>query len=323
MTSGNITFNQTAAQIITDAMMILNIVGAGDVINNNDLNFGMNILNKMTKAWMGQGIHLWTEKAGTIFLVQGQAKYLLQAGANGAKASDGSGTPVETTLSVAAGSGANSITVTTTTGMSVNDVIGVCQTNQVILWTTIQSINSNTVTLNTTLTSAAALGNGVFTYTTQLPRILSVQSARLRNNSGFDRKMDIKAREDYMNIPQKNITGSPIILFCSPQLGADEVYIWPAPSDVNQRIEITYLYPIQDFTSSTDLPDFPQEWLEALTFNLAVRLAPAYGISLSSGGIQGNPDLLLQAANYLEQMKAWDSEQPSISIVPRTQYYPK
>lgn len=309
-TSGTITYNETALQIITDALQLLSILAAGETVTTADTNFAMNQLNKMVKAWVAQGIHLWTEESGTLFLVTGQAQYNLIAGIAGAKASDGTNT-VETTLA-SAGSGA-SIVVTSSTNMNISDVIGVVQDNNIIGWTTISSITGTSIGLNSSITSSSS-GNAVYSYTTQLPRVLSIQSCRLRDNSGFDKMMEIKPREDYMRIPQKNISGDPIILYYSPQLTQGQVYIWPTPSNVNKRIELTYLREIQDFVSTSDNPDLPQEWLECLTFNLAVRLAPAYGLNLSSGGISGNPNILVQAAQYLEDMKSWDSEQPFVQI---------
>lgn len=319
-TSGSTDFTETRDQIISDALGILAILAAGETAQTADINFCSNILNKMVKAWMAQGIHLWTEESGTIFLVQGQAQYNLQSGASGAKSSNGANT-VETTLSTA-GSG-SSITVTSSAGMVLGDTIGVVLDSQTITWTTITTIASNIIGLTAPLASTASSGNAVYVYTTQLPRVLSIQSARLRNNSGFDKMMEIKPREDYMRIPQKLITGDPIILYYSPQLTQGQVFVWPAPSDVNKRLEITYLRQIEDFDTGTDTPDFPQEWLEALTYNLAIRIAPAYGISLATGGQGGNPSLLTMAAQMLEEMKAWDAEQPYVQIVPKSQYYPK
>lgn len=323
-TSGNITFNQTRDQLIADALQLIGYLAAGETANANDITFCAGMLNKMVKAWMGQGIHLWTEEEGTIYLVNGQAQYSLQVGAGGANASDGTGTPVETTLG-AVGSG-STITVVSSTGMTAGDVIGV-QLDAVgtaasaIQWTTISSVtNATTVVLNATLTSSASKGNQVFSYTTQMPRVLSIQAARCRDTGNFDRIMKVLPRQDYEKIPQKALTGQPIILFFSPQLTQDLVYVWPTPSDVGQRLKVTYLREIQDFTSSGDNPDMPQEWLEAITYNLAVRIAPAYGINLSAGGISGNPGLVTQAAEYLEEMKAWDTEQPFVQFVPGWDY---
>lgn len=309
-TSGISTFNETRDQIITNALTLLGVVAAGETPPSADITLCASLLNQMVKAWGAQGIHLWTEETGTLYLVRGQASYNLP----GANAGDGSGTPVETTLS-ADGSG-SSITVTTTVGMASGDNIGVVLDNGTIFWTTINGTpSSTTVTLTTGLSSAASSGNNVFTYTTALGRPLSIQAAVYRNAAGFDTSIDIRPRQDYLRITQKTLPGIPNIIYYSPQMSTGVAYLWPAPSDVSGRIVFTYLRTIQDFNASGDTPDFPQEWLECLVFNLAVRAAPAYGINLSSGGIAGNPDILRQASTYLEELKAWDCEQPFIQIV--------
>lgn len=310
--SGTTSFTETRDQLITNALNLLGVVAAGETVTPNDLSYCASALNAMVKAWMAQGIHLWTEEEGTIYFVNGQASYTLP----GANSSDGSGTPVETTLT-SPGSG-SSLTVASTTGMTSGDTLGLQLDSNVIYWTTISSPPSGTtVTIAGSVPTTASSGNQVFTYTAALQRPLSIQSARIRNSSGFDRMMEIKPRQDYMNIPQKTITGSPIILFFTPQISTGIVYVWPTPYSVAERLKVTYLRTIQDFDSGTDQPDFPQEWLECLTFNLAVRIAPSYGVNLSSGGIQGNPDILRMAQQFLEELKAWDAEQPYIQIIPK------
>lgn len=310
-------FEETRDQIISTALGLLGVGAAGEAISPNDIIYCSIVLNAMLKAWMAQGIHLWTEEEGTVYFVTNQNKYnlALSTGANG---SDGSGTPVETTLS-ANGSG-SSIQVTTSTGMSIGDNIGVCLSTTLIQWTTISAINGTTVSLTNSLTATANSGNQVFTYASQMPRPLSIQSARIRNAAGFDRLVWIKPRDDYMRIPQKNITGSPTVIYYSPQITTGVVYVWPTPTDCTERLKVTYLRQINDLNSSTDTPDLPQEWLECITYNLAVRVAPAYGYNLTTSGLQGNPDLIRMAAQFLDDLKSWDTEQPYIQIVPNRRY---
>jgi len=156
-TSGTITFNETRDTIISNALSLLGVVAAGETVTTNDTTLCASILNAMMKAWMAQGIHLWTEEEGTIYFVNGQAQYNIQA-SSGANASDGTGTPVETTLS--ANASGSSITVTTITGMSSGDNIGIQLNNNTIQWTTINGAPSgSTVTLTTPLTSEANSGN--------------------------------------------------------------------------------------------------------------------------------------------------------------------
>lgn len=316
-TSGSISFTQTRDQLITDTLMLLGVVGSGETAGTNDINLCSNILNKMLKGWESMGIHLWTESQGILYLNNNQAKYTLVS-SGGDFASDGTGTPEITTLN-GAGSG-SAIIVVSTTGMSTNDNIGICLDNNTIQWTTISSIVGTTVNLNASLTSAASSGNTVYTFTSQCPKPLSIQNAQLRDNNNFDRPVKIINRQEYRMIPQKTLTGQPVVLYYSPQLSNGLISLWPAPSAVNYSLHFTYLRTIQDLVSGTDNFDLPQEWLEAITYNLAVRLAPAYGISLTTSGLQGNPGLVSQAAEYLEALKAWDAEQPYVQIIPNDRY---
>lgn len=313
------TFQETVTTLITNAMTLLGAVGAGETVPTNDYNYCLSMLNAMVKAWQAQGIHLWTCEEGTVYLVNGQTQYLLNVGASFANAGDGTGTPVETTTKQAASG--TSVVCTTTTGMSSGDNIGVQMSNNTMFWTTINGTPSgNTVTLTSGLTTAANAGALVATYTTQMTRPLSVTSVRLRDNNGFDKPIWLKPRNDYMMIPQKGIAGDPVVAFYDPDLPNGRLFLWPTPNDVSKRINLTYLRPINDLVNPSDNFDFPDEWLEALTYNLAVRIAPAFGFNLTTSGLQGNPDIIRMANQFLEDLKAWDAEQPYVSIIPSYRY---
>lgn len=320
-TSGTTTFNETRDELISNALQLLGYLASGETAAASDITFCAKMLNAMVKAWQSQGIHLWTTEDGALFLNANQSYYTL-GGTTPAKASDGSGTPVETTSTSVATLGATSIFCTTVTGMTIGDNIGICQDNNVITWSTISTINTTTlvVTFPTPLTFAASSGNNIYTYTTNLGRVLSIQGARCRDSNTFDRSIKIVPHNDYMRIVNKQNQGFPTVISYQPQLAFGAVYLWPVPNLVSSRIEFTYLRSIQDFDNSTDNADFPQEWLECITFNLAVRIAAAYGINLASGGYGGNPGLVTQAAQYLEELKAWDVEQPYVQMVPNWRY---
>ncbi len=271
----------------------------------------------MVKAWTAQGIHLFTEEEGILYPVIGQSKYVLTTtgGANGASDADAA---VATTLT--ADSSGSTIVVKSVTGMTVSDNIGIVLNTGDIFWTTITIISGTTITLNTGLTSLASSGNVVVDYTTSLTRPLSIQSARYRDPSTFDRWIKIVPRDDYMRIPQKTLTGQPIILYYSPQSTTGSVYVWPTPADAKGQIMITYIRELADVDNASDDFDFPHEWLECITYNLAVRIAPAYGINLAAGGISGNPGLVTMAAQFLDELKSWDTSQPYIQFVPGWDY---
>jgi len=313
-TSSSTNYNQTRNEIISDALALLGVIGIAngtmETPTAGDITFCSGILNKMVKAWQAQGIHLWKEREGTVFLREDVNTYTLSSSSTDKAGIDA----VETTLSAAATSGASTITVTSSTGMSVSDNIGIELDDGTRQWTTISSISTTTITLATTLTDDAASGNTVFTYTTAVGRPLNITGARFRNADGTDRPVTLMGRTEFMQIPNKTTTGKTNSIFYSPQLSNGKLYVWPTPDDVADRLKISYIASIEDFDSSTDDPDFPAEWLEALTYNLAVRIAPSYGKRLS----KNDPEIIAVAADALLRMQLWDSEQASIQIVPNS-----
>ena len=86
-TSGSIDYNRTGTQIITFAHKKLNILASGGTVGTNNLSDGLEALEMMIKSWQTEGIRLWLETYGRIFLVDGQTSYDL-AGANGCKISE-------------------------------------------------------------------------------------------------------------------------------------------------------------------------------------------------------------------------------------------
>jgi hypothetical protein len=116
-----------------------------------------------------------------------------------------------------------------------------------------------------------------------------------------------------MAIPTKTTSeGASTCFYYSPQLSSGELYVWPVPQDTTDSLVISYVKTIEDFDSSSDNPDFPQECLSALTKNLAVAVSPAFGINL----MKVNPVLLQEAKTELREIESWDSEEGSIYIVP-------
>jgi hypothetical protein len=49
-------------------------------------------------------------------------------------------------------------------------------------------------------------------------------------------------------------------------------------SALHKKLYFVYQRPFEDFDAATDNPDFPQEWYDAVTYGLATRLAPEYGV---------------------------------------------
>lgn len=130
---------------------------------------------------------------------------------------------------------------------------------------------------------------GVSTYTIGVgqqintPKPLKVlQAWNHSTTSNVDIPMRVISRQEYNLLGNKTSSGNPIQCFYEPLIDYGILHVFPVPSSNEQAsntINIVYQRPYEDFDSSTDTPDFPQEWYDAITYGLAVRLAGEYQIS--------------------------------------------
>jgi hypothetical protein len=141
---------------------------------------------------------------------------------------------------------------------------------------------------------------------------LDIQSLRYFTYQGAEVRMRKFGRAQFMEIPNKLDQANSTCFYFSPQDTYALLYIWPIPNNSVDTLTASYTRIINDFTTDTNTPDFPVAWLDALTYNLAVKVAPAFGIALS----KVNPDLTQMAQSSLAEMRTWDSENGSIFIVP-------
>lgn len=142
------------------------------------------------------------------------------------------------------------------------------------------AIKQYSVTL-TASTSTYTIGEG---QTVNTPKPLKVIQGYLHNtSSSIDTPMRILTRQEYNMLGNKTSTGNPVQLFYEPLVDTGVLYLFPVPdSTVASAYTVTIVYqrPFEDFDTSSDTPDFPQEWYEAVKYGLAVRLAGENTISL-------------------------------------------
>ena len=118
---------------------------------------------------------------------------------------------------------------------------------------------------------------------TPTTKMLRVVSAYIRNNSNVDIPMTIITRDEYNRLGNKTTAGNPIQLLHIPNRTDSTIKVYPTPdsTSASNTIIITYQKPYDDFDTSTDEPEFPSEWFEALKFTLAHRLSSEYGMNLN------------------------------------------
>jgi hypothetical protein len=120
---------------------------------------------------------------------------------------------------------------------------------------------------------------------------LKVIQAWIRDTaSNVDVPMRILTKEEYSVLGNKTSSGKPIQIYYEPLIDYGNLYVFPTPDSNSvsyNTIYITYQRPFADINASSDVPDFPQEWYDAVIYGLALRLAPDYGIPQESRVLLG------------------------------------
>lgn len=158
----------------------------------------------------------------------------------------------------------------TEAAIALNGLVKAWQADGMPLW----AISQKTLTLV----------SGQSTYTVSTPKPLKVLQAWNHNTtSNVDVPMRIITKQEYNILGNKTSTGNPIQLYYDPRRDSGDFHLFPVPSTVEQSaniIQYVCQIPFEDFDAATDNPDFPQEWYDAVTYGLATRLAPEYGLPI-------------------------------------------
>jgi hypothetical protein len=137
------------------------------------------------------------------------------------------------------------------------------------------------------------------------------EADRKETSTGITTSLTRLTLDEYENLPNKNQTGVPTQYFFEPTLNNSTLKLWPAPDATtasDYTVELVVQAPLEDLDSGTDDFDFPQYWLEAIIYGLAVRLAPRYG----GLGIQERSMLRREAKEVLDLAISFDVEYGSI-----------
>jgi len=157
------------------------------------------------------------------------------------------------------------------------------------------------------LAGDASAGNTVFRYTEDLTKPLDISNAWYEQYTGTRYPLNIaQDREDALSISLPTQTGSyPNQVYYQAFKNHGRLYVWPVCNDARNTILLDCRLPIQNFTSQSEYPDLPPQWLEALEFNLAVRLAPRYERVLQRSTIDMAEQLLREARGADRQTKGF------------------
>ena len=157
-------------------------------------------------------------------------------------------------------------------------------------------------------TQAYNIGTG---QTVNIAKPLKIIQAILHDtSSNVDIPMRIITRDEYLRLGNKTTNGQPIQIYYEPLRDYGVLHVYPPANSAAvtaKQIKFTYLRPFEDFDASTDEPDFPQEWFDALKYGLAARLAGEYGISMDE-----RKQLLQEAMLIKNEALGFGTEEGSI-----------
>jgi hypothetical protein len=309
-TSGSTSFNLTAIEIVNRAFAKIHVKKAETPLEPDELQDGIDSLNMMIKAWSAQGLHLWAKDEGITFLSVGKSSYNLgETGDESCQFDDFIGTTT-TSDKIATDT---IFPVSSSDGMIAGDKAGVELDDNTRFWTTIKSVDSDTqITLSAGIPSPALTGSTLFTFTNLIQRPNRILSYR-RKTFNDDNEIPVLSwsRQQYFNQVNKLSTGTVVNCYYSPQLVDGRLYVWQTASSVNDFVRFTFERPLQDILTGDDSVDFPNEWLEAIIYNLAFRLADDYTVP---------PQKVVQvgqkAVQFLDDLLGWDEEMESLNLQP-------
>jgi hypothetical protein len=327
-TSGVTAFNPAAVQIITGALRKMAVINEDEGPTAGQYKDLLFALNAMTKEWEAQGIHVWTEEEGIIFLQQFQRQYRLGTGQAGTPAPDracyaGSWTFAPTV--VAAAQGSSIVFVASVAGLSNGDNFGVVLNNGAAFWTTISNIVGLSVHLAAPLPAPVGAQACAFSYpvAAQILRPLRVPFARrLQYAPSLSQPGTIGApdwggiitplspmmsRREFFDLPQPTNPGLVTQAYYDPARDQGSMWVWNVPQNANYGLRFTWYRPIQDWTTPATTADLPQEWANALIWNLAKEAMLDYSVAERRALA-----IATMADKKLELVQGWDREPESV-----------
>lgn len=308
--SGSVNFSMNRDEILNSGFGLIGMRTEAETPSAFMIQQANSALNMMLKAFVVDGMHLWVRKLGTVFIEPGKKSYIL--GPDSGYGALGE-TYIQTTLSSSLAAAATTIPLTSSSGFSVGNKVGIVLSTGIIQWTTVSTVpGATSITIPAPgLSSSAASGAIVYGYATSIHRPLRILHASLRDPQNQDIEVDIIPLKTYLSYTDKATDGLPLQAAYNPTLDNGTLYVWGTGKQQGYKYIILYSKTFDDTDNATDTLEFPQEWLEAITYGLAARLSDIFKLPLNERGYLWN-----RAANMKAELNGFDRENTSIFIQP-------
>jgi len=128
-------------------------------------------------------------------------------------------------------------------------------------------------------TSTYTIGDG---QTLDTPYPLHLLQAYRVDSDGAKVDIDIESDYNYNKFPTSSGGDRPYKITYTPKINYGTIKFWPTDlTDNTDTVTIIYTRPFEYFDTSTNTMDLPEEWYDAVIWDLACKLAPRWGIPLN------------------------------------------
>jgi len=194
---------------------------------------------------------------------------------------------------------------------STGDFIGLILDDLTIQWLNIVSITGNVLYLSGAVTSAAAIDNYVYTYSSKIQRPLRITSTRYQSSVTADEiPVDLISRKDYLESPDKTTQGTVYEAYYQPRLGNGELNVADTSDRNSALLRFSFNNPLEIFDTNANTPNFPAEWYLPACYTLASIIAPEYKADASIQMLEA------KAQQYLQDVLGFDNETVSMFVQP-------
>jgi len=173
-------------------------------------------------------------------------------------------------------------------------------------WGASRFLSKNTQTITHTLTGATSytIGSGGDIDTIRPSAIFTAYYTL----GGLDYPLQVLDYKTYSEIGTKNIGAIPEYVVLKPDYPLSTIYVFPVGS--GGVLTLSAVRPQVELDINDDVQDiYPPEWIRAIKYNLAIEIAPEYGVTVA-------PEIVALAK------EAKDTVMRSMISIPKAQFDP-
>lgn len=148
-----------------------------------------------------------------------------------------------------------------------------------------------------------------YTQTDINANVIDILSAVLRRD-GTDTPVVLIGREEYQEIPDKDLEGRPDRMWVNKDRDGITIYLWPVPENSTDDLIYSAVLKFEDHDTAADNADIPYYMREAFAAGLAAKLAEKYAPPELEEG------LILKAGRAFRDAQNAVRERGDVRIVP-------